>query len=519
MDIAPRRATSWFGKKTVRITLMVVSVGAPLLLAATWPRPGATVDSGIIWQTVSRSDLVMTVIERGNLESQKEVEVFCEVEDVRRDGINGTPIVWIVPNGSSVEKGELIVEIESTPIREELDQQILETEEARATLITAQANFENQKTQNATIEADARLDIELAELELEMFQDGESGTYKLAVEEIHRDIDDVNNEILAAQANLELKRDDQRGIEQLFKMGYAGRSEVRRSQLSYLEAEGKYAATLNRLENQMATLRKKQNYERRMELLRLQGKLDTAKRNLQQVIRNNEAKLSQMEATWKARRESLKKEEELLERYSSQLEKCKIYAPQSGMIAYASDRSNEIREGAIVRFRQELLSIPDLSQMQVRTAVHESVLDKVEVGLPVEIKVDAFPDRRYTGTVKSVAVLPDQDGWLGSDTKVYDTVVTIDEKVEQLKPGMTAVTEIHLGRAENVISVPLQAVVGRGETTWAFVKTDNAIESREVKLGRSNETDVEVVSGLQAGEVVALNPKTLADRLLPKEDA
>ena len=100
------------------------------------------------------------------------------------------------------------------------------------------------------------------------------------------------------------------------------------------------------------------------------------------------------------------------------------------MVAYATaDRyyGEEIREGASVRPRQKILSLPNLSKMQVKTSVHESVLDQVKPGLSVGVRVDAFPDRLYPGTVKSVAVLPDQGGWFGSDTKVYQTIITIDE--------------------------------------------------------------------------------------------
>ena len=125
-------------------------------------------------------------------------------------------------------------------------------------------------------------------------------------------------------------------------------------------------------------------------------------------------------------------------------------------------RGSSIEEGAFVRQRQQILTLPDLTRMQVSTAVHESVLDQVRPGLKSVIRVDAFSDRSYQGTVKTVAVLPDQGGWMSSDTKVYKTIVTIDEEVTQLKPGMTAVVEIDVEQLRDVISVPIQAIVQRG---------------------------------------------------------
>lgn len=510
---APRRPL-WKRRMPLYVGLVVV-LFASVLLAASWPRRQDALSQQALWHQVERTGLSISVIERGNMESQDNVGVFCEVEDVQRDGINGTPIVWIIPNGSTVEKGELLVELESTPMREALDEQLLETEEARTQQFQAEANYENQLSQNSTLQAEAELGVELARLNLEMYIDKQNGTHRLAIEEVKRAIDNINNEILAAQASMELKDEDRRGLQSLFKLGYANRNELRRSELSYLQAEGQYAAKLNELETKLASLGKLQDYERRMQILTLEGKLKTAQRSLEQTQRNNEAKLGQMKSLLRTRTEQLKKEEERLVRYQSQLEKCRIYAPQAGMVAYVSARNDEIREGVPVRFRQNLLSIPLLSKMQVRTAVHESVLDQMAHGLDVTITVDAFPDREYSGTVRSVAVLPDQSGWRGSGTKVYETVVTIDSEVENLKPGMTAVVEIHIDEAANVIAVPVQSVMEQDGKTWCMKQGPNGIIPCEVKLGRSNDAYVEIISGISAADRVALNPTDVAQEVLP----
>jgi RND family efflux transporter MFP subunit len=496
------------------VLALMLGLGAPAIVAARYQSLSRPIDSNLMWETVQRGELKISVIERGNLESQDNFEIYCGVEDVQRDGINGTPILWIIPNGSSVSEGDLLVEIESTPMREELDEQILETEESRSAAIQAQSNYENQIVQNDTAKAEAELQVELATLELEMFVDPDSGTQRLAVDAIQRTIEDVNNEILAAKASMELQADDRRGIESLFRLGYANRNELRRSELSYMQAEGKYAASLNKLQTQYAEMERTKEYERRMQILTLEGKLQTAKKSLEQTLRNNEAKLAQADAVLKARTESLKKDEERLARYQAQLEACKVYAPQAGMIAYATDRNDEIREGVPVRYRQHMLSIPSLSKMQVRTAVHESVLDQIDAGLKAKISVDAFPDRRYEGTVQSIAVLPEQDGWRGSDTKVYETVVTIDTEVSQIKPGMTAVCEIEIETIDDAVLVPIQAVVQRDGTSMVITRSGERVGLRPVTLGRANDYQVQILDGLEQGEEVALNPTSVIDQMI-----
>jgi len=503
-------------RKRLLIGLLVLALAGGAVAATTMVgRDLAKPDQPLVFHTVKRGALPITVTERGNLESQVNEQVICEVDDINGDNINGTPIVWVIPNGSSVKEDELLVELDSAPHQERLDDQILDTERARLAQIQAKVKHENQETQNKTNRDNADLDVRLADLELEMFQDDEMGTHKLEMAVIERRIDDINNEIKAAEATLLIRKNDLRGIESLFKMGYAGKSELDRSRLEFLQAESSFTAKINKLNTEVASLKQKDTYEQQMQELRLKGRQETVRRELEQVERNNEAFLAQTQAALDAANESLRKEEERLARYRDQVEKCKIYAPQDGMVAYAVSRSRyysaEIREGAPVRPQQKILELPNLAKMQVKTAVHESVLDQIKPGLKATIRVEPFPDRVYLGTVKSVGVLPDQGSYFGSDTKVYETIVTLDDEVEQLKPGMTAVAEIHVKRLEDVLSVPVQAVVQIGRQTWCYVDNAGRVERRDVRLGRTNDKFVEITEGLGEGARVVLNPMAIID--------
>jgi RND family efflux transporter MFP subunit len=247
--------------------------------------------------------------------------------------------------------------------------------------------------------------------------------------------------------------------------------------------------------------------------MQLEGALASAKRVLTQVERDNEALLQQAEAAKNEADRALNKEEEKLAKYQEQLEKCKIYAPHDGMATYALEHwgKTQIQEGATVRERQRIIILPDLSVMQVKTAVHESVLDLINEGLPATITIDAFPDRTYTGSVKSVAVLADRGEWHSRDVKLYATIVTIDGTVERLRPGMSAAVEIHVERLEDVLSVPVQAIVQVAGDNWCYVGATGQIERRLVTLGKTNDKFVEIREGLNEGDQVVLNPMALVD--------
>ncbi len=459
-------------------------------------------DDAFIFHTVTRSDLPIDITVSGNLESQENTEIICEVDDIRGDGVWGTPIVWVIENGASVKKGDLLMELNVTNHQERLDEQILDTEEARSRQIQSKVRYDNQITQNETALAEAELNVKLTELALEQYFNENGGTFQISMQQVDLQIKEAQASRLIEQTNLE-------GVEQLYKLGYRSSGELAQARLSYLRAE-------RQLANALSQKKELEKYTYQKNKMNLEGKRASAKRALKQVKRDNEAVLKQAKATMEAAEESFQKETERLDRYKEQITKGRIYAPHDGMIAYRSSEHHgqrfEVAEGAAVRPQQHVMSLPGLSKMQVKTAVHESVLDQITKGLPATIEVNAFPGKTYRGTVQTVAVLPDQNRLISSDTKVYGTVVTIDEEVKQLKPGMTAIVEIHVDYLKDVASVPVQAIVELSDETWCYVQRDGAIERQPVAPGLTNDKFVEIKSGLKEGDRVILNTQALLDK-------
>ena len=510
------------GTRAKRIGLVFLAVAA-LVLAFTGLqslRNGGGANQQLVYYTVSRADLPITVTEKGNLESQLVTEVLCEVENVSssysRTGAVGTQILSIVENGKTVKEGELLVELDSAPLKERHDDQVLSYERANASKIQADAKLKNQRSRNITDLAQAELRVKLADLALEMYEDTEGGTYQITLQELDLKVEEAKNKIREAQAGLDMQETNRNGIKTLYDLGYRGRGDLDQAVYKLLQAEDAWVRADNSLANAKASRKKLEQYEYPMKKLTMLGEKDTAKRLLEQVDLDNEADLVMATTTKTAADRAFEKEEERLAKYKEQLGKCKLYAPHDGMAVYATERSRygtsaNIGEGEFVRQRQKILTLPDLDNMQVKTAIHESVLDRVSAGLPATIQIDARPDRTYRGTVESVAVLPDPGGWLSSDIKVYETIVTIDEKVDQLKPGMTAVVEIHVDRLEDILSVPVQAIVQVEEDTWCYVSGSSGPERRTVELGATNDKFVEVRKGLKEGEQVLLNPPEIFD--------
>lgn len=455
-------------------------------------------DSQLVLYTVKQGDLPITVTENGNLRSQKTTELKCEVENIGMQR-EGTAILSIVENGVTVNEGDLLVELDAALIQDRLDEQELVTERARSAAVQANVKFENQQTQNDTTLAEAELQLELAKLAVEQYEDAEGGTFQLELQKIKLEIQKAEASRLIAATELA-------GIEKLKKLGYRSKGDLDQARLKSLQAE-------TAVTNQKASMDELVKYTYRKQKKTLEGAVASADRTLTQVKRDNTALLEQAEAAKNEADRTLVKEEQKLAKYSSQLDKCKIFAPHDGMATYAieRDRRSYISEGAKVRERQRIITLPDLSAMEVKTGVHESVLDWINEGMAATVTVDAFPDKKYKGSVKSVAVLADPGEWHSSDVKVYSVIVTIDEPVTRLRPGMSTVVDIHVERVQDVLTIPVQAIVQQQDDNWCYVDGDNGVELRKVTVGKTNDKFVEIREGLAKSERVVLNPMSLTE--------
>lgn len=462
----------------------------------------------LVVHRVEPQTLTLSLIERGKLESQSNVVVKSRMEDIRGDGILGNAIIWLIPNGTLVEEGDLLAVLDSGTHVERVDEQILETDQERAEQIEADVLYKNQISKNATIKAAAQLALDLARLELEMFNDPEKGTYRLQLDAINRKIDDTENQILAAQASLQLSANEREGVEALFRYGYVGKNELDKIRLDYMEAQSKVAANTNQLQTQIATVKKMNIFEREMQLLTLEGAVKTAERSVKQVELDNAALLAKAQTKLDRANRVLAKEQELLTRYKWHLDQAEIRAPQAGMVAYAIPRhyrEQKIELGATIWEGQRVCYLPDLKHMQVETVVHETARSWVRPGLKASVRLEALPGKEYVGTVSRVDLMPDRRKMDESETKVYKTLVTIDEEVSELKPGMTALVEIKLDAIEDATTVPVESLVYEDGGTYCLVRRNGLTERVEVKPGRSNNAFVEVLDGIAIGDEVVVS--------------
>ena len=190
----------------------------------------------------------------------------------------------------------------------------------------------------------------------------------------------------------------------------------------------------------------------------------------------------------------------------NEIERCVIRAERSGLVIYprAEEWKNapDIAEGATVHHDQVLLLMPDLSKMQVKIGIHESIIDRIKPGLAASV---TLPDKTLDGEVTFVASVTSPAGWWTGNIVKYDTIIQLPS-VEGLKPGMSAEVEVILARYENVLTIPVAAVIETEAGYFCWVKTAEPAQRRSLQLGNRNDQFIVVDDGLREGDKVVLNP-------------
>jgi hypothetical protein len=128
----------------------------------------------------------------------------------------------------------------------------------------------------------------------------------------------------------------------------------------------------------------------------------------------------------------------------------------------------------------------------------------------MEAKIQ-LQDNFMSGEVLSVASTTKPTGWWNGNVVKYDTVIQLTEHRADLKPGMSVAVEVFLARYNDVLKIPVAAVIQQGDEFLCWVETDNGVVKRSLRLGGSNEQFIVVENGLLVGEQVVLNPLDFID--------
>jgi HlyD family secretion protein len=423
------------------------------------------------------------VVVKGDLQAVENIDIVCQVE-------GSSTITELAPEGAFVHKGDILVVLDSSQIRQKLEDALIEWQRQKADVTTAEEMLEIQKSQNAANLEAAEVALQLAQIDMIKYIEGEYpgllADAKMALEK--------------ADTGLKTKQDDLAQTRQLFSKGFVTATEVKNKELEVAAAQ----RDVIKAQSDMDLLVK---YTHKADLASKKNALAQAEQKLERTKRENSANLSQKSADLGAKRSQLEVIERRVARFREQVEACTVRAPADGLVVYRNEGnrdSTQIQEGASVRERQTMMRLPDTSRMKVVLKINESQISALALGQVATVRLSSIAGP-LMGTVTKISPIADSaDRWMNPDRRDYPVDVVLDETPKGLKPGMSAQVSILTNQIDNAVSIPVGALYSIGNERYAFTVDGEVTTPAKVEIGTTNESDVQITAGLQPGEKVLL---------------
>jgi len=327
---------------------------------------------------------------------------------------------------------------------------------AQNSLDTAQKNFDRtQQLVDAGVSPQANLDS--AQASLNAAQAGVNSA-QAGAEQAQNALKSAQNALKTAQAAYNLAQQSAKSALD------AAQSKYDSARASYDQAAGSGAQS---------------------QIVAAQGKVDTAS---EQYKVSSSSGLEQAQAA--------------IDSINVQLSYSQVHANIGGVVV-----NRNINAGEMAAAGAPLFSLADVSRLKLKGTISQDALPFVKVGQTVDVTVDIYPNTNYQGTVTGVGPISVSTG------SYFPCEITIDNSDNGLSAGLSARASIHI-TGESHVAVPNAAVVQNNGATYVFVIKDNTAYKQDVVLGLKNDSETEILRGVDEGDAVAVsNVNTLFDQM------
>jgi multidrug efflux pump subunit AcrA (membrane-fusion protein) len=198
-----------------------------------------------------------------------------------------------------------------------------------------------------------------------------------------------------------------------------------------------------------------------------------------------------------------------LGRTEQNLKKMTMTAPIAGFVVMASIvRNNEfgtVREGDQVRSGQPFMFVVDPSSMVLSASVNQVDAERLRLGMKASIRLDAYNDIEVPGTLEGIGAMAQTSTFRASYVGEIPVRINLDKMDPRIIPDLTASAEVYLQSEQNAVVVPRSALFEENGNKYVFLRNpEGAFIRKPVETGVVGFTDVAIHSGVQKGDVVAL---------------
>jgi multidrug efflux pump subunit AcrA (membrane-fusion protein) len=483
-------------------------------------------------EVARRGEFIVKLRESGNLEPLISVEV--------KSNVYGEVEQLFVEDGDFVERSQPLLQIDDRQIREQKIQAEADLSAAEAQLQQAKKRTNLTQDQQTGAIKDAADAVENAQLSLT----ATLATSKQLISQAETEIESTKtalsqDEIALQQAQITLKqaelslgqlesalhsaltsRDNAQSElernQELNEKKLVSKKALEDAQARHANAQSEYDSAQNRVESQQETIRshaqsiesRKTAIEMRKTTLASQQKniellresrtaleaqtkvaLRTAQTRFEQIQRTSKDEKAISEFGETSAQAAYLRVKSSLENAKEQLEWTTIKAPMSGTITLLNIEEGELVTSSRSAFSSvpPIMTIADLSKMQVKTWVNEVDVRKVKVGQTAEIHVEAYRDRKFAGKVSKIA----PSGQPQQNVIKFEVEIEVVGSPEELQPGMTADVNIIVVNREDVLQLPIEAVIDEEVVTVKATVADRELS----RLKTNQSVEVENLAG------------------------
>jgi multidrug resistance efflux pump len=457
--LARRGSATFFA--IIAVVLTMIGVGI-------WYMTSGTSESGgnaPILVPATRGEFVAQVLDQGEIQSSENIEIRCEV----RPAGGSIAVIEVIPEGTMIinteedprDKDVVLVRLDSKAFEKDLDQQKLAVSSAEIAVIQAESAWDAAKVSE---------------------KEYVEGIYVEKLKTIQNEIYNAQQETEQAEAYLEHST-------KLHKKNFITTQQLKGDRIAVQRAKNSYELATKKLQVLNEVTREK-------EMIKLTSDTKAA-----QVKFNNETEKRGIE-------------EGKLAEVELQIKNCTVYPPKgvSGQVVYNKEQGRGgqtewvLVEGATVRERQVLIRIPNPTKMEVKALINEQSITAVRPQMPVAIRVDALHNAQLKGIVTSVSQYAQAGDFMSSSIKKFPVMVKIIDPPAELKPGMNSSVAIQTMYLEDAVQVPVQCIYAALDSRFCLVKRGDKYETIEVKISGGNSKNVCIESGINAGDLVVMNP-------------
>ena len=404
--------------KKLLITILILA-GATVVTAVAWnPFAAKASDSTSddLLAHVNKGNLTITLTENGRLMAKESQVVYSKVR-------NEAKITFLIEEGKLVKKGDMVVQLDTATLVEQVEKLDLDILQAKADHENAVTEKEIQVDENQGNIEKAKFALVKARKELEQFVDG-------TAEQKRREL---NIKIKNSSTSLQKKQEQFENSEKLFADEYIRKTERDQHELEYDSAK-------IQLESDEIALQLYEKFDYPIELANKNVAVSDAERGLRTAEKRSKSQLRQKEVAVEKFQDQLGKLEKQRKEKSEEVENMTLSAPCDGIVIHGDPKRpwwDPPKVGSFAYRRHPLVTIPLLDIMIVKIQIHEADIAKVQPGLKVKVTTETYPDVSLDGEITKVAVIANQRDETG--IKKFDVEITLEKPKDlDIKPGISA---------------------------------------------------------------------------------